>query len=147
MTVGIDTNILLCSLNPGSRWHQAAVSFLSHHFADPTIRVALTDYVLLELYVLLRNPAVMAKPLSSRQAKELATSYFEIPNVMRLENAPIMDRVWALAGVEDFPRRKVFNARLGLTLLHGGVTHFATTNEKDFKDLGFQKVWNPLVVA
>lgn len=58
-----------------------------------------------------------------------------------------MDRVWALAGVEDFPRRKVFDARLGLTLLHGGVTHFATTNEKGFKELGFQKVWNPLVVA
>jgi hypothetical protein len=29
MPVGIDTNILLYSLNPGSRWHQAAVLFES----------------------------------------------------------------------------------------------------------------------
>lgn len=62
MTVGIDTTILLYSLNPGSRWHQAAVDFLSHHFGDPSIRVALT-----------------------------------------------------------------------------------TANESDFKDIGFQRVWNPLI--
>ncbi len=145
MTVGIDTNILLYSLNPGSRWHQAAVDFLRHHFGDPSIRVALTDYVLLELYVLLRNPTVMAQPLSARRARDIATAYFRIPNVMRLEHAAVMDRVWAMAEAEDFPRRKVFDARLGLTLLHGGVTHFATANESDFKDIGFQRVWNPLI--
>lgn len=146
MIVGIDTNILLYSLNPGSRWHDAAVDFLGQHFENPVIRVALTDFVLLELYVLLRNPSVLVQPLSAREARELAISYLEIPNVMRLENAPIMDRVWAMAGREDFPRRKVFDARLGFTLLHGGVTHFATVNEKDFQEIGFQKVWNPLVV-
>jgi hypothetical protein len=97
------------------------------------------------LYVLLRNPAVMAQPLSARRARDIATAYFRIPNVMRLENAPVMDRVWAMAEAEDFPRRKVFDARLRLTLLLGGVTHFATANESDCKDIGFQRVWNPLI--
>ena len=146
MIIGIDTNILLYALNPLSAWHRGAVEFLNQHFGSSTTRVAITDYVLMELYVLLRNPAVMAEPLSAKAARDLVVSYWTIPNVMRLENAPIMDQVWAMAGNRDYPRRQVFDARLGLTLRHGGVTHFATANVKDFKGLGFEKVWNPLSV-
>ncbi len=147
MTLGIDTNILLYSLNPLSIWHRAAVDFLGGHFGAETVRVAITDFVLMELYVLLRNPAVMAQPLSARAARDLVISYWKIPNVMRLENAPVMDQVWAMAGTRELPRRQVFDARLGLTLRHGGVTHFATSNVKDFKGLGFEKVWNPLTAG
>jgi len=146
MIIGIDTNILLYALNPLSTWHRGAVDFLSQHFGSSSIRVAITDYVLVELYVLLRNPAVMAQPLSAKAARDLVVSYWKIPNVMRLENAPIMDQVWVRAGNRDYSRRQVFDARLGLTLRHGGVTHFATSNVKDFKSLGFEKVWNPLSV-
>ncbi len=144
MIVGIDTNILLYALNPSSKWHLEAVNFLKLHFGSSSIRVAMTDYVLMELYVLLRNPAVMAQPLSAKMARDLVVSYWKIPNVMRLENAPIMDQVWVMAGNREFPRRQVFDARLGLTLRYGGVTHFATSNVKDFRGLGFEKVWNPL---
>lgn len=146
MILGIDTNILLYALNPLSAWHGGSVDFLRQHFGSSTTRVAVTDYVLMELYVLLRNPAVMARPLSAKAARDLVVSYWRIPNVMRLENAPIMDQVWTMAGNRDFSRRQVFDARLGLTLRHGGVTHFATSNVKDFKGLGFEKVWNPLAV-
>jgi len=144
MIIGIDTNILLYALNPSSAWHRSAVEFLSLNFGSASVRVAITDYVLMELYVLLRNPAVMAQPLSAKAARDLVVSYWKIPNVMRLENAPVMDQVWALAGNRDYARRQVFDARLGLTLRHGGVTHFATSNARDFKGLGFEKVWNPL---
>lgn len=41
--------------------------------------------------------------------------------------------------------RRIIDARLGLTLLHHGVTEFATTNPKDFTGLSFQRVWNPLI--
>lgn len=34
-----------------------------------------------------------------------------------------------------------------MTLIHQGVTEFATANVKDFEALGFQKVWNPLAPA
>ena len=109
------------------------------------MRVAITDYVLIELYVHLRNPVIMAAPLSAQAARNLVTSYWKIPNVMRIENAPVMDEVWALAGTKNFARRRVFDARLAFTLRHGGVTHFATANTKDFQGCGFEKVWNPLV--
>jgi hypothetical protein len=29
-------------------------------------------------------------------------------------------------------------------LIQQGVTDFATVNEKDFRDCGFRRVWNPL---
>lgn len=29
-------------------------------------------------------------------------------------------------------------------LVENGVTEFATVNEKDFRDFGFRRVWNPL---
>ena len=144
--ISIDTNLFLYSLNPDSEWHGVATAFLRKHFGDPTLRIALTDYVLLELYVLLRNPAVMAQPLTAKAARDLVTAYLNIPNVMRIENADVMDAVWKLAGARDFVRRRVFDARLALTLRHGGVTHFATANVKDFQGWGFSKVWNPLLV-
>lgn len=142
--ISIDSNVLLYSLNPDSIWHGAAVGFLRQNLGVPTVRIAITDYVLVELYVLLRNPAVMAKPLSAQDARDLVTAYWDAPNVSRIENANVMDEVWKLAGGMDFARRRIFDARLALTLRHGGVTHFATTNVKDFEGWGFEKVWNPL---
>jgi len=35
--------------------------------------------------------------------------------------------------------------RLALTLQHHGVTDFATVNTSDFCDVGFRRVWNPLM--
>lgn len=143
--ISIDTNLLLYSLNPASAWHKAAVSFLRENLSVPAMRVVLTDYVLVELYVLLRNPAVMSQPLSAEAARDLVTAYWGIPTIMRVEHANVMDEVWKLAGAKDFARRRVFDARLALTLRQSGVTHFATSNVKDFQGWGFEKVWNPLV--
>jgi predicted nucleic acid-binding protein len=146
MTLGVDSNILLYSLNPASVWHVKAVAFLTQQFGAKERRVAITDYVLTELYVLLRTPTVMSHPLTARQARDLVISYWKIPDVLRLENAPIMDAVWALAGEKGFPVRRVFDARMALTMSHGGVTQIATANVKDFNGLGFERVWNPLIV-
>jgi len=48
MIISIDTNILLYSLNPLSAWHEGAAEFLAQHFGNPTVRMALTDDVLIE---------------------------------------------------------------------------------------------------
>lgn len=143
--ISIDTNVLLYSLNPDSIWHEPAVSFLRQNLGIPTVRVAITDYVLVELYVLLRNPSVMVNALTAKAARDLVTAYWDVPNVLRVENANVMDEVWRRAGDREFARRRVFDARLALTLRHGGVTHFATANVKDFEGWGFEKVWNPLI--
>ena len=117
--ISIDSNLLLYSLNPDSIWHEAAVSFLRQNLGVPSVQIAITDYVLVELYVLLRNPAVMTKALTAKAARDLVTAYWDVPNVSRIENANVMDEVWRLAGSRDFARRRVFDARLALTLRHG----------------------------
>jgi uncharacterized protein len=142
--LSFDTNILLYSLNPDSQYHASAVEFLEQQFSDSTLRIVLADYVAVELYVLLRNPAVMRRPLSAPAARNLATAYWSNPNVMRVENAEVMNEVWEAAGSKGFGRRRIFDLRLALTLRKAGVEEFATSNVKDFEGLGFQRVWNPL---
>ena len=143
--LGIDTNILLYSLNPASKFQSAALVFLRKAFQEESKGVAIADYVLVELYLLLRNEAVVKKPLTAVEAVKLVRSYWKIPSVVRIEHAPVMDRVWQLAGIKGFARRRIFDVRLGETLRHHGVTHFATANVRDFEGLGFERVWNPLI--
>jgi len=121
----IDTNILLYSLNPGSKFHKKASGFVTETLSDSSIRVGITDYVLVELYNHLRNKVVMRKPLSPKKAADVALAFLDAPNVTRIENAPVMDAVWKAAASRNFPRRKIFDVR-------------------DFKGLGFARVWNPL---
>jgi toxin-antitoxin system PIN domain toxin len=141
--IGVDTNMLLYSLNPRSVWNEKAAGFLEKSLKEE--RVVISDYVLVELYNLLRNSAVMKRPLSAAKAAEVARGFLKFPNAIRAENAPVMDTVWKLAAGKNFARRRIFDARLVLTLRHHGVTRFATANVKDFKGLDFERVWNPLV--
>ena len=57
----------------------------------------------------------------------------------------LMDDVWNYAGQPGFARRRIFDARLALTLRSHGVTGFATAHVKYFEGFGFSRVWNPLV--
>lgn len=83
-------------------------------------------------------------PLRAGEAVEVIQRFRRHPRWRCIENAPIMDQVWQFAGDQDFPRRRIFDAKIALTLLHHGVTEFATVNLKDFRSFGFQKIWNPL---
>jgi uncharacterized protein len=140
--IGIDTNILLYSLNPDSRWHKAAKKFLNQALADE--HIVISDLVLVELYLLLRNPLVLKKPLTPKAATSVTKGYLGLPRVKRAEFAPVMDEVWRMAARPQFARRRIIDVRLALTLRHHGVTRLATANTKDFKDLGFSRVWSPL---
>ena len=51
---------------------------------------------------------------------------------------------WPKLRETDFARRRAYDWRAALLLIQQGVTDFATVNEKDFRDCGFQRVWNPL---
>lgn len=142
--IGIDTNILLYSLNPASKFHEAAVNFLSQVLGDHTRRIGIADYVLVELYNHLRNQVVMNKPLTAKKATEIVTAYWNYQNVTRIEHAPVMNRVWEYASRPQFARRRIFDVRLAFTLQYHGIEEFVTANVKDFDKLGFKSVWNPV---
>lgn len=139
--LGIDTNLLLYSLSPKSSFHEASRRFLKRAFDEE--RVVISDLVLVELYLHLRNPVVMKTPLNPAAAASTVRSFLGFPTVTRAETAPVMDQVWEWAARPRFARRRIIDLRLALTLQHHGVTRFATANVKDFKDVGFDEVWNP----
>jgi predicted nucleic acid-binding protein len=67
--LSIDTNVLLYAQNQDCPEHDAAVAF-PVECADRT-DVAVCELVLMELYQLLRNPAVVARPLDGPEAAEV----------------------------------------------------------------------------
>ncbi len=140
--LSIDTNVLLYAQNQDCPEYRAAAGFVVE-CADRT-DVAVCELVLIELYQLLRNPAVVARPFDGPEAAQVCQTFRRNSRWAVIENAPVMRDVWVLAGTPGIARRRLFDARLALTLRHHGVDEFATRNINDFKDFGFSRVWDPI---
>lgn len=140
-----DTNVLFAACDEDNRHNAKARAFLEEHDRDPSF--VLAEQVLMELYVLLRNPAVSRPPLSAADAALLIARLRANPH-WRIVDVPgeggIMTELWRFAAQEGFAYRRIFDVRLALTLRHHGVTDLATANTQDFADLGFDRVWDPL---
>ncbi len=139
-----DTNILFAVCDADSPRHVKAREFLAQHGADESF--CLCEQVLMELYCLLRNPAVCRKPLRAGEAVAVvhrfrSNRFWRVVDVVTGHG--VMDRVWQMAGADGFAYRRIFDIRLASTLLHHGVTDFATRNMSDFRDVGFKTVWDP----
>jgi toxin-antitoxin system PIN domain toxin len=144
--ISVDTNILLPAVESSNPHHAAAAAFL--HSLDPRNDVAISEFILLELYVLLRNPAVLARPLSASAAAEVCHAFRQHPRWQILGFPPdsqaFHTAFWPRLRDDAFARRRAYDWRAALTLLQQGVTEFATVNTRDFESFGFAKVWNPL---
>ncbi len=139
----IDTNILLYALNSSVPEHAAARRFLEGRRDDPDTVVS--ELVLVELYVLLRSPAVVARPLSAPDAAALVDRFRHHPSWRVVDHVPeVMDQVWRAAAAPGFARRRIFDVRLAMGLVRRGVTRFATRNVRDFDGLGFAEVFDPV---
>jgi len=141
--ISIDTNILFFARMEDAPQHQKAQGFLSE--LNSSHDVVICELILVELYGLLRNPAVIEEPLGAAEAVEECMIFRKHPRWRLAENAEVMASVWEKASQKGFARRRIFDVRSALTLRAHGVTDFATTNVKDFDGLGFEKVWNPLI--
>lgn len=140
--LSIDTNILLYAQNRDCPEHDAAAAFLVE--CAGRADVAVCELVLMELYQLLRNPTMVTRPLEGPEAAEVCQTFRRNRRWALLENAPVMNEVWVLAATPRIARRRLFDARLALTLRHHGVDEFATRNINGFTDFGFSRVWDPI---
>jgi len=140
--LSIDTNVLLYAQNEDCPEHEVALAFLEECGGRDDI--AICELVLLELYQLLRNPTVLRPPLDAADAAAVCQAYRLNRRWALIENAPVMNAVWALAATPGIGRRKLFDARMALTLRHHGIREFATRNIKDFTGFGFDRVWDPI---
>jgi uncharacterized protein len=143
--ISIDTSLLLYSLNRDSPEHTAARAFIRSCVDRKDVAIA--ELVLVELYVLLRNPAVVRKPLEEEEAAAVCQTFRRHPHWALVDTAEVMDRAWAAAAQPGAARRRVFDARLAYTLLDNGVKEFATRNPCDFEGFGFDRVFDPLAKA
>jgi predicted nucleic acid-binding protein len=98
-----------------------------------------------EIYMQLRNPAVLGRPLSGPEAAAVCEQLRANPRWQHLDYDPeVSSQLWHWARSTESGFRRIIDARLALTLLHHDVTHFATANVKDFQEFAFERVWNPL---
>ena len=143
--LSIDANILLYAYSEAAPEHERSFAFITAQSADEN--VALSEFVLTEFYLLLRNPAVLKKPLSAPDAVKVIQSYRQQPRWRVLGFPPtsreIHTDLWQQAATPGIARRRIFDTRTALCLRAFGVSEFATANVKDFEGFGFQKVWNP----
>jgi|688.fasta_scaffold142678_2 toxin-antitoxin system PIN domain toxin len=144
--LSIDTNLLLYCYSEASPHHAAARQFVEavSHRED----VALSEFVLTEFYLLLRNPAVLSQPLTAPEAVAVVQSYRQHPRWKILGFPPtsreLHAELWRQAGAAGIARRRIYDTRTALCLRAFGVTEFATANVKDFEGFGFERVWSPI---
>lgn len=140
--ISFDANIAVYAANSASQWHDAARRFLQSLAMRKD--VAVCELMLVELYLKLRNEKIFPRPLTASQAASVCQSYRKNRAWTLIECAPVMEGIWAQAEIAGFASRRIIDLRLGQTLIHHGVTEFATANERDFADQGFARIWNPL---
>jgi len=145
--LSIDTNILLHAFNEDSPNHKAAHGWLIS--IQRNEEVAISEFILAELYGLLRNSAVLKYPLTANEAVEVIQAYRSHPRWRLIgfpsESRSLHDALWRKAAGTTFAFRRLYDCRSAITMIAQGVTDFATANVKDFKDAGFRRVWNPLL--
>lgn len=145
MMLSADTNLLIYAADPDSPNHERARRFIGGQ-AKADSGFVLCELVLVELYLQLRNKAVFKTPYTAGEAVAYCAALRKCPYWRCVDYSPeVSKKLWKWAKSDKHPMRRIIDARIGYTLLHHGVTHFATANVKDFTGLGFDKVWNPLV--
>lgn len=137
-----DTNIVVHAANADSPHNSAARDFLGETAARRDVVVA--ELMLVEVFLKLCNQRIFRHPMSAAEAGRYCQALRNNRNWRLVEVAGVMDEVWPRTQGRGFAFRRIIDLRLGLTLRHFGVEDFATTNPKDFRNLGFRRVWNPL---
>lgn len=144
--ISIDTNILVHAFDINSPLNSKAEAWLRMiRFRED---VAISEFVLAEFYGILRNPKILDQPLSPVEAVEVIQMYRRHPRWRLVgfpnESRSLHDELWNLAQTKGLAFRRLYDLRTALSLRFHGVTDFATINLKDFRGVGFRRVWNPL---
>ena len=138
-----DTNILFYAFHSGCRENGAARDYLGRVAKDADFLIC--ELVLIELYVLLRNPKLIDRPLTPPEAAGYCQSLRHNPKWGIIDYpGGLMDQVWPMCAAPGFAYREIFDARLALALQHHGVVEFATRNTAHFEPYGFDLLLNPI---
>jgi len=139
-----DTNLLIHAADPDSPHHESARGFFAT-VNQGREEFVLCELALVELYMQMRNPAVFTKPYTAKESAGYCLALKQNPSWRCVDYDPLISQqLWAWAVQTKAGFRQIIDARLAFTLIHHGVTRFATANVKHFKGFGFAEVWNPV---
>lgn len=110
--IGIDANILLYAYVEKAPEHARARAFLEKHVNDEDI--AVSEFALAELYLLLRNPSVLEKPLTAAAASQVIQTYRHHPR-WKIPGFPLPA---ALFTISSGPWLNRLSLRAGDSLMH-----------------------------
>jgi toxin-antitoxin system PIN domain toxin len=140
----LDTNLLYYATNASCPEHARARGFLEQAARD-SAAWTIADQVLFEYYRLVRNPAVLEKPLSAGEAgRRLRFFREEIGWRHCGYDRDCWNEVAAGLSEAAFPARRTFDLVLAVTLRRSGVDTFYTRNPGDFEGFGWFRVIDPL---
>ena len=124
----IDANLLLYAFNSASPWHDAARDWLTSIQRDED--VAISEFILAELYGLLRNPAVLKHPLP---AEEAGRSHPNLPpaSALAAHRLPHRKPPAARRPLATRPRQRL---RLPQTLRHPLRPHHDRAGREQIRD-------------
>ena len=140
----LDANLLYFATNSRAPGHAKALRLVERIASEPGDWI-LADQVLFEYYRLIRNPAVLAHPLSASAAASRLAFFRERLGCLHCAYDPkffgeLLDCLQAPA----FAAARTFDAVLAVTLKSHGVTTFYTRNVRDFRSFGWFSVIDPL---
>jgi len=140
----LDTNILLYAVNGDCPEHEVCGRLVEGAVRNAESWI-IAEQVWFELYRLLRNPAVLAKPLSASRAFGAVEWYRNKSGWLQCAWEPdMMLDLRTIVEKDDFSGRSTFDAVLAVTLKAHGVKTFYTRNRKDFAAFGYFDVIDPL---
>jgi predicted nucleic acid-binding protein len=140
----LDTNVLLYALNADCAEHVRARATVEHALREYDQWI-IADQVYFELYRLLRNPAVLSRPLAADEAAETVGWYRNRSGWLHCAYEPgMMKQVSSLWSDKSFPGRNTFDLVLAVTLGSNGVREFLTRNADDFLAYDLFIVRNPI---
>ena len=139
-----DTNVVFYSLNADCPEHPVCRALIDGALASPQDWI-IADQIWFELYRLMRSPSILERPLSASEASRTIDWYRNRSGWAHCAWEPfLMEKMQPLWQKDSFPSRRTFDLVLALTLKAQGVTEFYTRNTKDFEELGFFTVIDPL---
>ena len=139
----IDTNILLYAVNRDCPEHDTGMRIVQDALTEPQNWI-IDDQVWFELYRLLRNPAVLRRPLSAEEAARTIEWYRQQSGWLSCAWEPgMMQNLLPLWKREEIPPRNSFDLVLAISLAAHGVDTFYTRNTRDFEMLDLFDLRNP----
>ena len=105
----------------------------------------IAEQVLFEYYKALRHPKILSKPLAANAAAAQIRFLREKSGfLVCCYQMSLWSDVVTILSKRNFPYQHTHDLILGLTLLSNGVKTFYSRNIKDFIEIGFERLVNPI---